>query len=193
MVAVRKASAYSKRKVTPFTRRSKKKSKNYIKAVPLQKVSKFNMGNTKKYFRGEFKNIIRIKAGQNIQIRDMSLEACRMILNNRLTKMFLENYFLACKPYPHQIIRDNKTFSGGSKGERVQSGMKHSFGTTIGRSAHVKRDQDIFVIAYLNKKDTEKIRELCKMISPKLPCTTKTVYEQVGEQDGSSGQTKNQS
>ena len=137
---VRKAGAYSKMKITSYTRKSQKvKHLNYIKAVPNQRVTKFNMGNVPKFQRGEFKCFLTLYSMYNIQIRDMALEAARQMMTNQLTKMLMdENYYLACKPYPHQVIRENKTFSGGSKGERVQSGMAHSFGTTMFRSAVVK-------------------------------------------------------
>jgi large subunit ribosomal protein L10e len=155
------------------------KSKNYIKAVPNQKVTKFNMGNVRKLNKGEFKHFIKIISEYNIQIRDMALEAARQMLNNQLTKLLMDNYSLSCKPYPHQVIRENKTFSGGSKGERVQSGMAHSFGTTMYRSAVVKVGMPIYIIAFPDKKYTDKIRALAKSASAKLPCKCKIVYEEV--------------
>lgn len=176
---LRKALAYSKRHVTAFTRRSRSvKHLNYIKAVPQQKIVKFNMGNLGKFNKGEFKQIISLIACESVQIRDMSLEATRQFLNNRIGKLLIDNYALFCKAYPHQVIRENKTFSGGSKGERVQSGMSHSFGTTMGRSAHVPKGKAIFIIAFSDKKDIISIRELCKSVSPKLPCKCKIVYEE---------------
>lgn len=177
---IRRAIAYSKKKVTAFTRKSTRvKHLNYIKAVPNQKVTKFNMGNMHKEVRGEYKNYIKIYSMMNIQIRDMALEAARQMLNNKMTKMLMENYSLLCKPYPHHVIRENKTFSGGSKGERVQSGMAHSFGTTMFRSAYVHAGDPVFIIGYSNKKDTDAIRTLCKSASAKLPCKTKIIYEEV--------------
>jgi ribosomal protein L16/L10AE len=137
------------------------------------------MGNMKKETRGEYKNYLTIYSLMNIQIRDMSLEAARQFLNNKLTKKLIENYSLLCKPYPHHVIRENKTFSGGSKGERVQSGMAHSFGTTMFRSAIVKIGNPIFIIGYDNKKDTDFIRALCKSASAKLPGKTKIIYSEV--------------
>jgi len=44
MAPLRKATAYSKKKVLPFTRVSKRKQKSYIKTVPPQKIVKFDMG-----------------------------------------------------------------------------------------------------------------------------------------------------
>jgi large subunit ribosomal protein L10e len=177
---IRKALAYSKMKMTPYTRRSTKvKHLNYIKAVPNQKVTKFNMGNMKKMVNGEYPNLLTIYSLMNIQIRDMALEAARQSLNNKLTKLLTDNHYsLLCKPYPHHVIRENKTFSGGSKGERVQSGMAHSFGTTMFRAAYVKAGDPIFIIGYTNKKDTDAIRQLCKSAGAKLPCKSKIIYEE---------------
>jgi large subunit ribosomal protein L10e len=177
-MAVRKAYAYSKRKFTPYTRKSKVKRLSYIKTVPPQKIVKFNMGNISAYNKGKFKNVIKIVAAHNVQVRDLALEAVRQRLHNNLQKrLMLENYYLVCKPFPHQILRDNKTFSGGTKGERVQTGMKHSFGSTVGRAAPVKAGKSIFEIHYFNKKDTDFVRKLCKSTTPKLPCKTKIIYE----------------
>jgi len=178
-MAIRKALAYSKRRITSYTRKSRKvKNLNYIKAVPNQKVTKFNMGQIKRFEDGDYKNTIKIVSLMNIQIRDMALEAARQYLNNQLTRKLVDNYYFACKPYPHQVLRENKTFSGGSKGERVQSGMAHSFGTTMYRAAVVKIGAPIFIIGYTNKKDTDFIRKLCKSVSSKLPGKTQVVYEE---------------
>ena len=43
MAGLRKARAYSKKRVVPYTRISKKKSKSFIKTVPQQKIVKFSM------------------------------------------------------------------------------------------------------------------------------------------------------
>lgn len=176
---IRSAKAYSKRHRTAFTRKSKSvKHLNYIKVVPNQKISKFNMGNIAKFDRGEFKYFFYMIPVINVQIRDLALEAARQYLNNQMTKLMADNYYLACKPYPHQVLRDNKTFSGGSKGERVQSGMAHSFGTSIGRAAYVKAGVPIFIAAFSDKKYTQVLRELFKSASAKLPCKTHIIYEE---------------
>jgi len=44
MATLKKASAYSKKKVVPFTRISKKKKKSFIKTVPQQKKAKSTNG-----------------------------------------------------------------------------------------------------------------------------------------------------
>ena len=179
MVSTRKAAAYSKRPVTAYTRTSKKRSKSYIKTIPPQKIVKFEMGNVRKHNEKKFKYRIRLVSGLNVQIRDLALEAVRQTLQNRLSKRLLKNYYFSCRAHPHQILRDNKTFSGGTKGERVQTGMKHSFGSAAGRAAVVKVGKDIFVIEYNSQKETEVIRAFCKLAIPKLPSKTKIVFEEI--------------
>ena len=179
-MAVRRAMAYSKKWSTAFTRKSRKvKHLNYIKAVPNQKVSKFNMGNLKKLHNGEFKNVIRITSEINVQIRDLALEASRQYIHNKIEKKLLDNFSLELKPYPHQILRDNKIFSGGSKGERVQSGMSHSYGTSEGRAAVLRVGETIFIVSFGNKKDTDFVRTICKSAVAKLPCATRIIYEEI--------------
>ncbi len=179
-MVVRKALAYSKKHRTAFTRKSKKvKHLNYIKVVPLQKVTKFNMGDPAKHERGEFKYFMSIVTTIHVQIRDLALEAARQFLNNQIQKKLMQDYYLACKPYPHQVLRDNKTFSGGSKGERIQSGMSHSFGTSTGRAAYIKMGEPIYIIAFNDAKQIEFLRNLCKSASSKLPCKTKIIFEEV--------------
>ena len=61
-MALRKASAYSKMKVVPFTRISKQKSKSYIKTVPPQSIVKFTMGSEKLYREGKFPHELTVVA-----------------------------------------------------------------------------------------------------------------------------------
>jgi large subunit ribosomal protein L10e len=179
-MAIRKALAYSKKQRTPYTRKSQKvKHLNYIKAVPLQKISKFNMGDVPKFQKGAFKNRMYLITEINCQIRDLALESARQYLNNQMTRKMQNDYYIACKPYPHQVLRNNKTFSGGSKGERIQSGMSHSFGTSEGRAAYIKGGEPVFIIAYPDKEITDFVREISKSASAKLPCKIRVIYEEV--------------
>src|SRR3989344_102683 len=105
MVGVRRASAYSKKIVTPYTRKSKVKSKNYIKAVPAQKIVKFEMGNINGYKEGIFKHRIKLISEINVLVRDLALEAVRQDLQNRLQKELINAYYLSCRVFPHQVLR----------------------------------------------------------------------------------------
>ena len=93
MGTVRKALAYSKRKPVVNTRRSKRHQLSYIKTVPPQKVVKFNMGDYKKFEKDRFKFKVTVSTAENIQIRDLALEASRQSLNKDLTKLFQKNFF----------------------------------------------------------------------------------------------------
>ena len=51
MASLRKANAYSKRRVVPYTRVSKKRKKSFIRTIPQQKIVKFEMGKTNLFYK----------------------------------------------------------------------------------------------------------------------------------------------
>jgi len=177
MVIVRRAKAYSKRKPVVNTRKSKKTQYSYIKSVPIQKIVKFNMGDIKGYESGKYDWKITMSTEENIQIRDISLEAARQCIHKGMTDVLQKNYFLRCNCYPHNIIRNNRVFSGGSKGERIQTGMSKSFGTPEGRTAVLKKGKPVFTAYFSGDLIIPQIRAVFKRSSPKLPCKTRTVIE----------------
>jgi large subunit ribosomal protein L10e len=178
MATTRKALAYSKRKPVVNTRRSKRQQKSYIKTVPPQKIVKFNMGNIKKFEAGKYKIKVTLSTQQNIQVRDYALEAVRQSLHKDMTKLITQkNYFLRCNVYPHNILRNNRVYSGASKGERVQTGMKKSFGSPEGRAAIVKSGRPIFTIYFSGENHLPEVRTFLKKVTPKLPCKAKVVVE----------------
>src|SRR3989338_8819314 len=103
-MALRKALAYSKRKFCPYTRKSTVKSKNYIKAVPNQKIVKFKMGAIGDYENGKFKNIIKLISGETLLIRDNALEASRQFVLKILDTELPGNYYFEFKPVQHHIL-----------------------------------------------------------------------------------------
>jgi large subunit ribosomal protein L10e len=178
MATTRKALAYSKRKPVINTRRSKRQQKSYIKTVPPQKIVKFNMGNIKKFEEGKYKIKVTVSTTHNVQIRDFALEAVRQSLHKDMTKLLTQkNYFLRCNCYPHNILRNNRVYSGASKGERVQTGMKKSFGSSEGRAAILKRGRPIFSLYFNGEEHLPDVRKSFKKITPKLPCKTRVVVE----------------
>ncbi|MEM4625748.1 MAG: hypothetical protein QXJ28_03230, partial [Candidatus Pacearchaeota archaeon] len=60
MASLRKAGAYSKKYARPYTRVSKKRTKNFIKAAPQPKINKFNMGLKKMFEEKKFDTVIRV-------------------------------------------------------------------------------------------------------------------------------------
>ena len=169
-MAVRKAAAYSKIHTRPYTRKSTKKSKSYIKTVPPQKIAKRIMGDKKKFESGGFKYVITLTAGMKIMIRDLALEASRQYLNKVLDTELAGQYYLELKIYPHHILRENKSGGGVAGADRLSSGMKHSFGVTIGRGALVEKGKEIFVLGVDTDKAMSMAIGFLKQIRPKLPC-----------------------
>ncbi len=168
----RKALAYSKRRPVVNTRKSKLLSKSYVKTIPPQKVVKFNIGDYKGFENGEYHLKIILSSGENIQIRDLALEAVRQSLNKDLEGLFQKNFFLRCNVYPHNILRNNRVFSGASKGERVQTGMQLSFGTPEGRAAVVKKGGPVFTVYFNDDNNINKVRKFFSKVKSKLPCKT---------------------
>jgi len=73
MAALRKANAYSKKKVTPFTRKSKVRSKSYIRMVPNQMVVKFHMGDEQAFNNGKLPFHLTLEAAEKIQLRSNAI------------------------------------------------------------------------------------------------------------------------
>ena len=167
-MALRKASAYTKKYARPFTRKSKKKAKSYIKAVPPQKIVKFNMGKLREFEDGKFKVILRVKTNEKIQIRDNALEAARQTIHKHLEKNLQGQFFFSVRKFPHHILRENKVLTGAGA-DRMQSGMKHSYGKAMGRAAFAKKGEDILILAVSGEKATKIAREAIRKTKPKLP------------------------
>ena len=178
MASLRKAAAYSKKKVRPYTRKSRNKSKNYIKVIPQNKIVKYNLGNQKAFIEGKFKFILKVIADEKVQIRDNALEAGRLILNKTLERKVSNQFYLVIKVYPHHILRNNKT-AAGAGADRLSSGMKHSFGVVEGRAAIVNAGKEIFFIACETEQAVKVAREAIAMVKSKIPCKTRTIFEKV--------------
>ncbi|MFA5174343.1 MAG: 50S ribosomal protein L16 [Candidatus Pacearchaeota archaeon] len=177
MATTRKALAYSKKQPVVNTRHSRKQQFSYIKAVPVQKIVKFNMGDIQAYQRGDFGIKMTLSTEENIQIRDLALESVRQTLLKDISVLFQKNFFFRCNVFPHNILRNNRVFSGASKGERVQTGMTLSFGTPEGRAAIVKRGNPIFTVYFNGEKNIAFMRKFFRKAAPKLPCKSKVSVE----------------
>ena len=174
-MALRKASAYSKMKVVPFTRISKQKGKAYIKTVPPQSIVKFTMGSERLYKEGKFPHELTVVAAQMAQIRHNALEACRQYINKRLDTDLAGQYLFKVVPFPHHIQRENKMLTGAGS-DRMQTGMQLSFGKPVGKAALVKDGTRVFFFAVPNVKAVATVRDILSKIRPKLPCKIRVLY-----------------
>jgi large subunit ribosomal protein L10e len=168
-MALRRANSYSKMRVVPYTRISKRKNRAYIKTVPPQKIVKFSMGNEQLMNLGKLPYRLKVVSTEKIQIRNNALEACRQYLNKKADKALTGNYFFRVLPYPHHIQRENKMLAGAGA-DRMQTGMQLSFGKSIAKAALLKENSGIFFFALPNEKAVEVVRNFVKEVKPKLPC-----------------------
>lgn len=162
MANLRKGRCYS-RLIKAYTRRSKVKSKSYIKTTPVNKIVKYNMGNLKE----KFEHTIHLISSQNIQIRHNALESARLVILRRIQKIGLNNFHLKIKTYPHHILRENKMLSG-ARADRLQTGMSHAFGKAMGLAAQVKKGKTIISID-INKEHLKQGTESIRLAIPRLP------------------------
>lgn len=176
MAGLRKATAYSKKKVVPYTRVSKKKGKSYVKAVPHQKIVKFTMGKESLYNDGKLSHCLTLVTTEKIQIRQNAFEACRQYINKKLDKGLSGEYLFKMIPFPHHIQRENRMLTGAGA-DRMQTGMQLAYGKAVGKSAILKPNGRILFVAVSNPKAVQLVRHLFKQIKSKLPCKTKVIYE----------------
>ena len=179
-MGLRKASAYSKRKVVPFTRVSKKRQKSYIKTIPQQKIVKFSMGKESLYNKGKFPHQLSVVTTEKVQVRHNALEACRQYINKKLDNELSGQYLFKILPFPHHVQRENKMLTGAGA-DRMQTGMQLSYGKPVGKAAIIKAYNKIFFIAVANEKAVDFARKVIKQVKSKLPCKVKIIYEVISK------------
>lgn len=147
--------------------------KEYVRGFPPPKITKFTMGDTKAKFEYEGKLI----SMESAQIRHIALEAARIAANRPLMEKLVNNYRLDVRPFPHTILRENKMIFG-AHADRLQQGMRRSFGTAIGTAARVKPGQVIISIM-VNSDSVELAKESLKRGAAKLPMPCRIVIGKV--------------
>jgi large subunit ribosomal protein L10e len=102
------------------------------------------------------------------QIRHMAIEAARQAVNRALQKSLSRDEFhFRIRIHPHHVLRENKmmAFAGA---DRMQDGMRRSFGKPTDRSARVKANQELLTVRVDAKHYEIAKKALMKAIS-KLP------------------------
>ncbi|ODS39112.1 MAG: hypothetical protein A7316_00475 [Candidatus Altiarchaeales archaeon WOR_SM1_86-2] len=141
MVGLRPARCY-KWDSRPYTRVRKDQSKSFITGIPGSKVIHYDMGNAS----GSYDTIVSLMAKEKIQIRHNALDAARITANRALeNELGAKNYHLKINTYPHHVMRENSIASGAGA-DRVQEGMRRSFGKPLGRAARIAKDQDVLSV-----------------------------------------------
>jgi len=159
-----------------YTRKSKVKSKSYIKGVPTTKISKFIMGNLKGFNDGKYECTITVSVEQPIQIRDNSIEASRMLINRELDEELKGDYYFLVSSYPHQILREKKILMGAGA-DRMSTGMQLAFGKPCALAIKMMPGDKLFKIA-CHKSAVPAVRKILDKIKAKIPGRKKIVVEE---------------
>jgi large subunit ribosomal protein L10e len=147
--------------------------KEYVKGFPPPKIVKFTMGDSKLVYEYEAKLV----ASKRAQIRHSALEAARVATNRILMDKLINDYLMQVHPYPHVILRENKMIFG-AHADRLQQGMRRSFGRTIGTAARVEPEQTIITVK-VKAAGVETAKESLKRGSAKLPIPCKIVIGKI--------------
>ncbi|MFC1723010.1 50S ribosomal protein L16 [Nanoarchaeota archaeon] len=162
----------------PYTRISKYRAKSYVRARPVCRVVRFDMGK----LSGEFEHTVKLKSKSDLQIRDNALESARQVANRLIIKNAGKQGFrMRIRVYPHHILRENPLASGAGA-DRMSTGMKKSFGKPIGIAAQIKKGQTIMELS-VDKLHLDVAKEAMKRAGSKLPCgiNVKVVDNKVAE------------
>jgi len=135
--------------------------KKFAKGFPPPKIVKFTMGDTKAAFEYEL-SLIGLK---RVQIRHNALEAARIAVNRILNDRLLEEYFLKIRIF-------------GAHADRLQQGMRRSFGTPTGTAARVEPGQTLITVK-VNTNGLEAAKQALKRGKSKLPVTCKLVVKKI--------------
>ncbi len=122
----------------------------------------------------DFELTVGLKVNSQIQISSNTLEAIRITINGVLQrKLGRQNYRLRIRPKPFQKIRENRmlAFAGA---DRVQSGMRNSFGRSTGVCARVRAGQIVVDVGtYL--RNLPLIRDRLRVASMKIASSCQIV------------------
>ena len=147
----------------PWSRYSKKKPrKSFVKSLPHLSLLVYEMGNRKQPFDYTFDLV----ADHDVQLRDNSLESARQAANKYLEKTMLNLFFFKVRVYPHNVIRENKMIAGAGA-DRLQKGMRQSFGRSTDRAARIHKGQPVFTIN-VAKENASHITEAYRRATRKM-------------------------
>jgi large subunit ribosomal protein L10e len=111
---------------------------------------------------------------KQIQVSSNALEAIRITVNSPLQKILgRTNYRMRVRSKPFQKYRENRmlAFAGA---DRVQSGMRNSFGRSTGMCARV-RAGSIIVDVGTHLKNLQVVRDRLRVASMKISCSGQVV------------------
>ncbi|HLC69262.1 MAG TPA: 50S ribosomal protein L16 [Candidatus Bilamarchaeaceae archaeon] len=142
MAGIRPARAIRNMKKVAWTRFSRSSPrKSFIKAMPHKDLVVFRMGQMK----DDYDIVVHLEAQKDIIIRDNAIESARQSANKHLEKEILNAYYFVVRVFPHHVIRENKMIAGAGA-DRLQKGMRMSFGRPTDRAARIQRGTALFTV-----------------------------------------------
>jgi large subunit ribosomal protein L10e len=154
-------------------KRSANHRREYARGGAQSKIVRFWGGNKLVPWE-DWELTVGLKVNEQVQISASALEAVRITINGVLQrKLGRNNYRLRIRPKPFQKFRENRmlAFAGA---DRVQSGMRNSFGRSTGVCARVRAGQIITEVGTYMKNLTL-VRDRLRVASMKVPCSCQIV------------------
>jgi large subunit ribosomal protein L10e len=142
----------------------------FVRGVPDSRIRAYDAGNRK----GIFPLDVHLVSKEKCQIRHTALEAARIAVNRHLQrKLGVDNYHMTIRLHPHHILRENRMMAVAGA-DRIQDGMRRSFGKPVDRAARVKEEQELVTVrTYV--KNYQVCLEALKRAADRFPtpCTYK--------------------
>jgi large subunit ribosomal protein L10e len=173
MAKLREARAYRRIK-RAYTRTSKYKEKSYVKGVPGSKIVAYDMGSK----HADYPYRIELIARKAVNLRHNAIEASRVAAVRYLSTMLGKvGFHLQIRAVPHHVMRENPLATGAGA-DRMQQGMRASFGKSIGASAHI-REGKVIMAAFVNENGIKVAKEALRKASSKYPIPCKFEVQKV--------------
>ncbi|MFX1364606.1 MAG: 50S ribosomal protein L16 [Promethearchaeota archaeon] len=158
----------------PFQyKRSSNRRREFARGGAQSKIVRYWGGN-KSIPWEEWELVVGLKVNSQIQISSNTLEAIRITVNGALQKRLgRQNFRLRVRPKPFQKYRENRmlAFAGA---DRVQSGMRNSFGRSTGVCARVRAGQIVLEVGtYL--RNLNLVRDRLRVASMKIASSCQIV------------------
>ena len=158
----------------PFQhKRSSNHRREYARGGTQSKIQRFWGGN-KDIPWEDWEIVVGLKVDKQVQISSNALEAIRITINTPLQKFLGRNgYRMRMRSKPFQKYRENRmlAFAGA---DRVQSGMRNSFGRPTGVCARVRAGAILLDVA-TNLKNLPLVRKRLRIAGMKIPCGSQMV------------------
>jgi len=165
---------YSKWNRRPYQhKRSANHRREYARGGAQSKITRYWGGNMEVDW-DDWEIVLGLRVAKQIQVSSNALEAIRITVNSPLQKILgRTNYRMRVRSKPFQKYRENRmlAFAGA---DRVQSGMRNSFGRSTGMCARV-RAGSIIVDVGTHLKNLEVVRDRLRVASMKISCNGQVV------------------